>query len=121
MALNWNTTEVKNYKKVIYRTLTEGEQGYQEGKETYGIRDIPKSIILYTMSVGLSEITEKNYEQFYNRIHLLEISNGTQYVTRATHKPIYTKLKDVKKMIGLTTNASTKTRSRFLNDNKINI
>ena len=65
MALNWNATEVKSYKKVIYRTFTEGEKGYQEGKDTYGIRDIPKSIILYTMSVGLSEITEKNYEQFY--------------------------------------------------------
>lgn len=121
MALNWNATEIKNYKNKIYRTLTKGEQGYQEDKKTYGMRDIPKSIIFYTMSVGMREITENNYEQFYNRVHLLETSNGTQYVTRGTHKPIYTKLKDVEKMIGLTTNASTKTTSRFLKDNKINI
>jgi len=121
MALNYDLKDIKNYKLKVFRTVTKGEQGYEEDKKTYTMRRIPKQIVFFTMSVGISDITEKNYEQFYNRLHLLEISNGTQYVTHKTHRPMYTKLADVKKMIGLSTNASRKTTSRFLKDNKINI
>jgi len=124
MALHWDLKKIKNYKRGCYRTLKEGEQGYDPNEKKYRLRKIPENIILYTMNTGIREITEKNYKQFYNRVHLLELQHGTSYfkiTPKGKHIPIYTTLEDVEKMIGLRTNASTKTTSRFIKDNNIEL
>ena len=119
MPLRWNLKNVKNFKKVAYRTLTEQDRGYLSNEKQYCLKQKPESIILSTMIVGMREITEKNYEKFYNRLHLIESSNGAFFWKG--DKEDYITMSDVKKMIGLKTNASEKTRARFLKDNKINI
>jgi len=124
MALNWNLKKVKNFKRKVYRTIKEGERGYSPDEKQYRLRQIPERIIFYTLNTGISDITEKNYLQFYNRVNLLELQHGVSYfriTPKGKRKPIYTTLKDVKNMIGLSTNASRKTTSRFLKDNNIDL
>jgi len=124
MALNWNLNKVKYFKRKVYKAIKEGEEGYDPNEKKYRIRQTPERIILYTMSTGIREITDKNYEQFYNRVHLLELEHGTSHfriTPKGKRKPKYITLENVKNMIGLSTNASPKNTSRFLKDNKINI
>ena len=119
MALKWNLQNVKNFKKVAYRTLTEKDRDYLPNEKQYRLKQKPESIILSTIIVGIREITEDNYEKFYNRLHLIESKNGAFFWKGK--KEDYITMSDVKKMIGLKTNASEKTRARFLKDNEINI
>ena len=60
--------------------------------------------------------SDKNWEKFYNRVHLLERIHGCSYykTVRGKHVPMYITREDVQRMIGLHTNSSTMTRSEFL-------
>lgn len=97
MALTWDATKVTDWKK-----------------KTGAVAD---TMIWMTMFVGMNEITEKNAEEFYARIQLLEklfgaYLNQTDTETKVT-EPKYITFDDVKSFIGLTTNASTLTRNQF--------
>jgi hypothetical protein len=112
MALNWNLENVENYKELF---TEEDEQGYVEMKQVY------QQIILNTMHVGIRDITEQNWKQFYNRLYMLEKIKGAGCYSLlklldGTEKmqPIYTTVDDVKRMIGLHTNASTISKKEFL-------
>lgn len=100
MALNWNVAKVENYKELFDNT--------DEGRmiEPYS------TIVIATMLVGINEITEKNYEKFYNRIHLIESIEGPYFYKDS--EPSYITLEDIKRLIGLHTNASNKTKLQFL-------
>jgi hypothetical protein len=100
MALNWNLEKVKDYKELLE------ENGEFVGP--YG------TIILATMIVGMNQITEKNHEQFYERIHLVEKVNGTFFYM--SREPIFITLEDISRLIGLRTNASNKTKAQFIKD-----
>jgi hypothetical protein len=107
MPLNWNVTDVKNHKRVMYSKNEDG---------TYKMKPIYETIILSTMIVGMRGITEKNYEKFFNRLRLVESVNGAFFfeTKRGKHHPRYIKKEEIKKMIGLKTNASELTRNKFL-------
>ena len=68
------------------------------------------------MSVGIRNITEENYSVFFNRLRILETVHGAFLYKRTKRGPVASliELEDVKRMIGLRTNASEKTRSKFL-------
>lgn len=63
-------------------------------------------LIWATMPVGIQEITEKNYREFYARLHIIGKLDDTSYqhITR----------EEVQRWIGLSTNASLMTRAQFL-------
>jgi len=115
MPLNWNLEDVSNYKK-LYRKLKKGEEGYSSSENRSRLLHKPQEIIYFTMYIGMREITEKNWEQFYNRVHLHQTVKGTQYYNEVRKKlvPSFITKEDVKRMIGLRTNASSYTKSKFL-------
>lgn len=93
MALNWNIEKC---------------QKLEEVKQDWAVTE---TLIWLTMSVGMREITNANYKEFYARVHLVELLNGSfLYKER---EPRYITLEDVKLRVGLRTNSSTKTRSQF--------
>jgi hypothetical protein len=114
MPLNWDLSDIKNYKN-LYRKVTEGEQGYSTEEIRKMLKQSPKQMIYYTMTIGMREITDKNWEQFYNRVKIWELINGVSFYKRNTKKlvPLYTTQEDVKRMIGLKTNASSMNASKF--------
>lgn len=116
MALNTDYTKIKNYKRTLYTKLKEGEHGYDPKEAQYKIKARIEAIIFATMVVGIREITEKNYKKFYYRLHLIETVNGAWFYkkTRDKHIPMPITLEEVKKMIGLKSNASDLTLTQFM-------
>ena len=98
MALNWDVSEVENHNELF--------------KENGDMKSPYSSILLSTMSVGINRITQKNWEQFYKRINLLEKVFGCYHYINA--EPNYITEEDVKRLIGLHTNAAPKTKNQFL-------
>lgn len=96
MSLNWNIENVKDREQI-------------QTDDEWLITD---SLIWATMAVGFTEITEANYEEFYKRLHLAELVRGA-YRNRAG-EPVYITKEDVKRRIGLHTNAGTFSRTEFL-------
>lgn len=107
MSLNWNISKVKDFEKLY-------TQKDEEGKTK--LKKVPETIIYLTTIVGMGEITDKNWEQFYNRVNFIEKLGGTFLLKQYRKKPIprFITEDDVKQMIGLTTNASTMTQAQFL-------
>ncbi len=112
MALNWNVKNVENWKELF---TEENEQGYSKMILIY------ERILFMTIQVGISDISEKNWKKFYNRVYMLERVGGAGYYSTlelldGTEKmqPIYITEDDVKRMIGLRTNASEFSKTQFL-------
>lgn len=95
MSLNWNIEKVKNWKE-----LSEGDAW-----------QITQVLISVTMAVGIDEITEKNYKEFYARTNLLERLHGTWMIKDS--QPLYFTLEDIERRIGLSTNVSPISRTQF--------
>ena len=91
MALHWDTTKIDDEKvwyEVSQETLDKEVERkkkhpnrifldmktreVREDGKTYQMKAEVNTLILLCMNIGMSEITEKNYEKFYNRLHLLE-------------------------------------------------
>lgn len=66
-----------------------------------------ESIIFNTMTIGIREITEDNAEKFYTRYVMAYRAQGWD---------LFYDLEFVKAMVGLKTNASTKTDAAFKKD-----
>jgi len=76
---------------------------------------ITNALIWGTMWIGLNNITEKNWEQFYIRCHAIETINGAWLLdNNLKGRPITAE--DVKSHVGLHTNASTRTKAQFQKD-----
>ena len=114
MALNWSIENVKQYNR-LYRKVVKGEQGYSDTEVRKQLKQVPNHLIMLTMTIGMRDITDKNWEQFYNRIYAWERIVGVQFYSHKRKKltPMYITQDDVKRMIGLHTNASTMTPTQF--------
>jgi hypothetical protein len=71
MALHWDLTAIEDHKTICWEHRENG----QDGPGEY-MSDITNGFIWATMSVGLGEITEENYEEFYRRLIALSLVNG---------------------------------------------
>ena len=110
MALNWNVKEVENHNELFHDP---DEHGNRKMKWPYS------HILESTMILGIRSITEKNYMQFYSRMRFLEQVHGPfrwQDDDKGCSVRVYTQEHDIKRMIGLKTNASTKTKAKFVKD-----
>ena len=130
MALNYDETKVKDaWFKVDQKTLDEeardkrnsifGPTRYKEDGVTYEMEQPLQTVIFLTMTVGINSVTEKNKERFLNRIKFME--NMTGAVMRLNDEPHPFTMDMVEQCIGLTTNASTMTRARFLKNQTRNL
>lgn len=102
MALNWNLTEVKDHEELI-------------GEDDWAITE---SIIFYTMLVGMPHISEANHEEFFTRVHFYEkLFGSVVYMIDENNNRINypITLEEVRRRIGLRTNAETMTKTKFMN------
>lgn len=101
MALHWDVTKCKNPKSLT----AEGEW------------PITNALIWATMSVGIRDITEETIPEFYARLSVWESIVGAMlYETdtetgKATERGVT--VEDLRKRIGLHTNASSMTRAEW--------
>ena len=89
MSLNWNISEVEDW----------------EAKKKAN-PDLLEKLIFSTMLVGIPKITKKNYMIFYAR----HIAHDMLFKTSAKYQ---IKLEDIKKWIGLSTNADKLSGSQW--------
>lgn len=107
MPLNFNLSKIKD---------SNGNQNFSHLiDDKYDLKEPYGTIVILTMTVGINNITEKNYKKFYNRINLIEKIQGA-YFYDGSIKPLYIKEEEVKAMIGLKTNATNKTKALFLKE-----
>ena len=120
MSLNWNISNVANYKTTCYdRIPAEGNEGRLDeggfmGPYWYVSKDDPAvlermsvtthTLIFATMSVCMGEITAKNAAEFFRR--LSEVEREGAFRKSADGDVPYT-LDEVQAHIGLSTNVST--------------
>lgn len=65
--------------------------------EDGNLRPTAHAMAFFTMAVGMGEITEQNYKEFYNRCWTIEAVHATEPANRL-------KLEDVQGLIGMRTN-----------------
>ena len=104
MALNWDLNKVQDWKQLFHE---------KDEFENSKMKFVHERILMHTMAVGMRTITEKNWEQFYARVQMWEKIWGAGYYSDDM-RPIYTKEEDVKRMIGLWTNAGEFSKTEFL-------
>jgi hypothetical protein len=100
MSLNWDITRVENSEEVFS----------DENKA------VSESIIFYTLFVGMNSITEENVKNFFQRVYVFEKLFGptVTYVDKNNERrDRYMKFSDIKRMIGLRTNATPMTETKF--------
>ena len=95
MSLNWSAKDVANWEAV------NTEENWPA----------IHNVIFYTMSTGIPRITASNHEEFLERLLKLNMANGTEWKHLQELKKTYTEL--LPQLIGLSTNASTKTVTAF--------
>lgn len=126
MALTWNIGKVKDYKTNCFdRIPREGNEArlneggfmgpfWYESKDDATMLErmsvTTQTLIFATMSVGLGSITEKNAEEFYRRLAWVERDGAFR---RSSEGDVPFTLEDVKAHIGMTTNVSDETKSKW--------
>lgn len=108
MALTWDLTDIENYEELL--VPYEGEDA-KEGDKT--LDGITNTLIWLSISTGIGTITEKNWTEVYARVKFLERDGA---LMNRGGEPVYFTTADVRRRIGLKTNASFKdeTRAAFL-------
>ena len=130
MALNWDVESIKEAWYLVPQSELDKEAKekeknpntislwsptrYKEDGNTYQMKGELQTLIYLTMNIGMDEITKKNYKKFYNRLHFLEsqLPSGA-YLTYAAEPYPYT-MEMVEELIGLKTNATNLTKSKFI-------
>jgi hypothetical protein len=99
MSLDFRVTDIKDYERI-----TKDDAG--------DWRPVTTALVFMTMGVGMPRITEKNADEFYARVSIMEAINGA--VLRGPDGDVFLKREDVRAHIGLGTNAQTWTRPQFI-------
>lgn len=100
MSLNWNLSKIKNSDELCWPADRKGSENE--------MNPITNALIWATMSVGIGQITEKNYIEFFGRCELISRLSGAplrEFKDGKRHDVDFT-LADIKAHIGLSTNVS---------------
>jgi hypothetical protein len=131
--VTYDLTEISNYTNVCYNQLTQEE--YDKIKSSKQLELMPCPIVqcdngyikmkrktntlifLLSTSLGIDDITPKNYVSVYNRLNYIEKLNGAYHSSKdfdGNVEPEYYTLEDIQKHIGLKTNGIRLTKTQFL-------
>jgi hypothetical protein len=100
MALHWNIGDIANFKELCHINVRTNDKG----EEICDIHPVTDALIWSCMSVGMGEITEQNYEEFYRRMVALAKIHGPMLRNKDGSMAI--SLADVRAHIGLRCNVS---------------
>ncbi len=98
MALNWNIETIKDFKELWIHD----PQGHGGTEQPYALDKKTEMLIYATMSVGINEITKKNWKKFYVRLRMAGLNQSYNLGP-----------KDILRHIGLHTNANKMTDAKF--------
>lgn len=141
MSLNWNVTDIADYNELVWLpvpdSVTDEEIDQQcmggatyrydeadDGSKTYWqLNPITNMLVWATIEIGIGEITEKNYHEFWMRMAMCDGINGLRVIDVETDDDgVVTKsrrsitLEEVKQHIGLKTNVFPKeSTTKFYN------
>jgi hypothetical protein len=100
MALTWDATKVEGFD-----SLTHDESVTRD------------SLVFMTMAVGMNSITEDNARTFFSRLSIWEKVNGCGRYKfdedTQSHSDWFFSFDEVKRFVGLRTNATPKTQAAF--------
>lgn len=102
MALSWNVQNVKNDQQVCW---------VGKGKKRR-MNPVTDTLIWMTALIGMHEITEKNYKEFFKRTHFYENIFGA-HLKDKDGKPRQITMLDVYTHVGLHTNANSMSNAKF--------
>jgi len=105
MSLNFDLTNCRKDLRELYPDAEDGGRSY-----------VTTGLIFATMSVGLGEIKESNVGEFFARLHTFELMHGALvYRPQDSTLPKYITEEEVIDHIGLRTNVSDETRTKWMN------
>lgn len=121
MSLDWNLSKMRDIDELHNTAVNrdtpihpEGSEGDERGKWEW---EITKAIIFRCMAVGMWQITEANVEKFFVRSLIVSGMYGTPLMAYDKEKKEHVDrdltLADLRRRIGLSTNASTLTDAQF--------
>jgi hypothetical protein len=115
MSLDWSIENVENQRDLCWHKRDEKAP---DGEDLYDLKVLTEALIHMTITVGMSKITEQNYEEFWSRVAMLEEVHGPNIIRRTADgvESVYITLEDVKNHIGLHTNAAPMSRTKFNGD-----
>ena len=114
MSLNYDLGEIQDYKNLCYLP----DEVDEDGKETFSINPVTRALTFLSISIGMREITKKNWKEFFIRVAAYEAVEGAslhgfdEEEKKSFPRPI-TK-EDVVNHIGLATNVTTRNANEFL-------
>ena len=116
MSLNYDLGEIQDYKNLCYLP----DEVDEDGKETFSINPVTRALTFHAMSIGMREITKKNWKEFFIRVAALEAvegaslhKSGASYPGEMPTIPRPITKEDVVNHIGLATNVTTRHASEF--------
>ena len=101
MSLDWGVGDIKDWREYCW----EGEEG------EHRLNPVTNALIWETIVIGMNRITEKNWEEFAERVHISQQVHGACLHFKG--EEIFVLPCDVKRHIGLHTNASPVTKAKF--------
>lgn len=114
MALTWSVKDIENQDEVCWRVCTEDlpMHGMKKG-ESY-LHPTTNALIWHSLNTGIGTITEENVAEVWARVRFIEKLYGASLMDQ--DGPVFLTRDDVRKHVGLKTNASFKveTRASFL-------
>ena len=109
MSLNWDISSVEDYKTKCYIPDP-------EDPEKVLVHPVTESLVWLSMAVHMNEITKENCEEFYRRVSIIEMVNGTYLSNKhndGTVEPLWMTLSAIKSHIGLRTNVTSHGWSKY--------
>ena len=112
MSLNYDLGEIKNYDDLCWLPDEVGE----DGKKTFSLNPVTRALTFHSSSIGMGEITKKNWKEFFIRVAAYEAVEGASlHKTGASYPAIPRPItkEDVVNHIGLATNVSKISANEF--------
>lgn len=106
MSLNWDVQKVADYQDLCFVEASEDRpmQGIKKGDRA--LNPVTNALVWATMQIGIGEITEANYKEFFGRIEIVQ--KTFHPLLNRGEEPYFIKLATVKAHIGLSTNVFPK-------------
>ena len=113
MSLNYDLGEIQDYKNLCYLP----DEVDEDGKETFSINPVTRALTFLSISIGMREITKKNWQEFFIRVAPYEAVEGASLHKPGASYPAIPRpitKEDVVNHIGLATNVTTRNANEFL-------